>query len=155
MNKSVDIALGLGSNLGDRQGNILRAVEMLKASGLENIQVSSLSAYAPIDCPEGSGEFLNGALTAVWTGTAPELLCVGCEIEKKLGRPQHRQINSPRPVDIDILLFGSECIFTSALIVPHERMLSRDFVMKPLAEIAGDWLVPGTSKTVAELAGEL
>ena len=77
------------------------------------------------------------------------------EVEREMGRPQQREINSPRTIDIDILLFGNECICVEGLSVPHKRMLNRNFVMMPLAEIAGDWIVPGTSKSVGELAGEL
>ena len=155
MDQSVNIALALGSNLGNRRDNISRAISMLESIGVKDIVSSSFKDYPPVDCPEGSGEFLNGALIGKWNRTAEELLKKCNEVEREMGRPQQREINSPRTIDIDILLFGNECICVEGLSVPHKRMLNRNFVMMPLAEIAGDWIVPGTSKSVGELAGEL
>ena len=61
-----------------------------------------------------------------------------------LGRKEIREVNSPRPIDLDILLFGEEIIKSDKLTVPHPRMLNRDFVMLPLNEIASDWVIPGS-----------
>ena len=76
------------------------------------------------------------------------------QIEKKLGRPETRTVNSPRQVDLDILLFGSEIVKETDLTIPHKRMLERDFVIKPLAEVAGEWIIPGLEKKVTDVARE-
>ena len=153
--KVTKVALGLGSNLGNREANIFAALELLQQCGFTDQQVSSLVSSEPVDCPEGSGEFLNGAATGVWKGAARDLMEVCQRIEKELGRPEVREINSPRPVDLDILLFGDEIVSEEDLVVPHPRMSERDFVMKPLAEIAKDWIIPDSGITVESKAEEL
>lgn len=146
------IALGLGSNLGDRQQNIDQAVESLSLAGLKDIYLSKFVESEPVDCPAGSGIYLNGALSAEWHGSCRQLLVLCQQIEQSLGRAQVREINSPRPIDIDILLFSSESYCESDLIVPHPRMLSRNFVMLPLAEVAGSWIIPSMGITVQQVA---
>jgi 2-amino-4-hydroxy-6-hydroxymethyldihydropteridine diphosphokinase len=148
------MALGLGSNLGDRQKNINKAVELLTLGGVHEICISKLVESEPVDCPDGSGLYLNGALSALWSGSCRQLLILCQQVEQSLGRPQVREVNSPRPIDIDILLFGSESFCESDLIVPHPRMLNRDFVMTPLAEVAGSWIIPNKGITVKQAAKE-
>ena len=148
----VDVALALGSNLGDRSQNICKAVTLLQENGFQLDVVSEMMSSEPVDCPDGSGEFLNGALTGRWHDSCRALMELCQEIERKLGRPGEREINAPRPVDLDILLFGNEIYDERDLKVPHVRMLERDFVMLPLNEIASNWQVPGTENTVGELS---
>lgn len=144
----VDVALAYGSNLGDRAENIALAVRKLESNGLRNVNCSKHVISEPVDCPEGSGDFFNGALTGQWQGSCRELLDLCQKIEIEIGRPEVREINSPRLIDLDILLFGTETYAEIDLVVPHERMLQRDFVMGPLAEVAADWMIPGEKSTV-------
>ena len=147
-----DVALALGSNLGNCQQNIEDALVLLEDSGFELLVVSRMMSSEPLDCPDGSGVFLNGALTGRWAGGCRELMELCQKIEKQLGRPESRVVNAPRPVDIDILLFGELQICEVDLVVPHIRMFERDFVMLPLNEIASEWNVPGKDETVKELS---
>jgi 2-amino-4-hydroxy-6-hydroxymethyldihydropteridine diphosphokinase len=149
------VALGLGSNLGNRQKNINEAIRLLKFEGLHDVVVSTMMRSAPVDCPEGAGEFLNGAVCGEWANSCQDLLIICQKIEKMLGRPEIRGINSPRPVDIDILLFGNEIYNDASLVVPHPRMMERDFVLKPLSEIAGDWVIPEKQVNVSAAVKEL
>lgn len=146
------VALAFGSNLGDREENISLAVNLLKCGGFIISATSEFMTSEPVDCTSGSGIFLNGAITGKWSGTAFELLDLCQSIEMQLGRQQVREINSPRPIDLDILLFGEDLVKSELLTVPHPRMHHRDFVILPLSQIAPDWYIPGIGRKVSELA---
>ena len=148
----IRVALALGSNLGDKHNNISRGIALLEEGGFSVKALSSLMESAPVDCPQGSDFFLNGALWGEWQGSCRELMELCQQIEIETGRLEVREINSPRPLDLDILLFGGELIDEADLIVPHKRMLERDFVMLPLLEIAADWIIPGKGGNVRELS---
>ena len=152
--KKQRVALGIGSNLGERLENINKAIEMLKSHGLEEIKLSQLVSSEPVDCPTGSGDFLNGALIGMWSLSCRALMETCQLIEQKLGRLEIRAVNSPRPIDLDILLFESEIIKDEDLIVPHPRMLERDFVMNPLCEVAAEWIIPSKGVNVRAVCKE-
>ncbi|RMD79213.1 MAG: 2-amino-4-hydroxy-6-hydroxymethyldihydropteridine diphosphokinase [Lentisphaerae bacterium] len=143
------IALGLGSNLGDREGLLDQAVLNLEKRGVEVCHVSSWIETPPVDCPPGSPNFLNGALTAYWPTDVFSLHRVCREVEILLGRQRGRQRNTPRSIDIDILVFGDAIIDTPELTVPHPRMCQRLFVLEPLCEIAPTLQIPPENLTVA------
>ncbi len=145
------VAIAFGSNLGGKQENIARALELLQQGGLKVSKVSKIIESTPVDCPAGSDIFQNGVLCGLWSFNVENLLKLCQNIEKSLGRPPVRGVNSPRTIDLDILLFGDQIIDIPFLQVPHPRMLERDFVMQPLLQIVPDWLVPGTAKTVQQL----
>jgi len=146
------VALAFGSNLGDREGNISEALDYLREGGFEISSVSQYMESAPVDCTPDSGIFLNGACIGFWNDSPEELLDFCQKIELIMGRKEEREINSPRPIDLDILLFEDEEINSSFLKVPHPRMLERDFVMLPLDEVAPEWIIPGKDKSVREIA---
>ncbi len=146
------VALAFGTNLGDKKQNISMALDHLRKEGFKITAVSAPIESDPVDCTPESGIFLNGAVTGTWKGTAEQLLELCQNVEFTMGRKMMREINSPRPIDLDILLFNEEEIDLDHLIVPHPRMHQRGFVVLPLNEIASDWFIPGLKKRVKELA---
>jgi len=145
------VFLALGANLGDREANMRRALELL-AERCPVTAASSLyrsEAVVPKGAPPGP-EYLNAAVEASTDLPPLELLRFVKEIERRIGRrPAERW--AARPIDIDILLYGDEIVETRELVVPHERMAERPFVMAPLAELAPDVVHP-VGETIGELA---
>jgi 2-amino-4-hydroxy-6-hydroxymethyldihydropteridine diphosphokinase len=134
--------IALGSNLGDRAGNLRAALGRLRAEAEARLlAVSSLYATDPVGLP-GAPEFLN-AVAEIRSPLGPEALLAAClRTEAALGRVRTGAAGS-RPIDLDLLLYGQERRTGGALILPHPRMTVRAFVLQPLAEIAPDLLVEG------------
>jgi 2-amino-4-hydroxy-6-hydroxymethyldihydropteridine diphosphokinase len=129
------VYLSIGTNIGEREGNLVEAVRQLVATENIHVQkVSSIYETAPVGYVDQQS-FLNIAVVLETTLQAFEMLNVCQAIEQQLGRV--RLIRwGPRSIDLDILLFNHENIETESLIVPHERMYERAFVLVPLAEIS-------------------
>ena len=146
--KGVEIYLALGSNLGDRMGNLASAVEHL--SQKVNIKkVSTVYETEPVYYKE-QPLYLNAVLSAVTELEPSDLLRFVKSIESDLGRqPSFR--NAPRTIDIDILFYGDQVAETAELIIPHPRIAERAFVLVPLAEIAPGLVHPVLQKRVSEL----
>ena len=134
--------LALGSNLGNRRANLASALRDLgRDPGTRVIAVSSLYATEPIGLP-GAPEFLNAA-AKIETRRDPESLLELClAIETQLGRVRSGRTES-RPIDLDLLVYGSERRAGSRLTLPHPRMRERAFVLFPLAEIAPEYRLDG------------
>ncbi len=148
------VFIGVGSNLGNREDNIAKA--RLLALGLPNtrlIQSSMNYETDPVGCPD-QGKFMN----AVWeieTSLAPrELLGELLKIEKALGRERAVK-NGPRTIDLDILFYEGEIIREKGLEIPHPRLRERWFALKPLWDIASDFVDPVSGKSVCELLDHL
>jgi 2-amino-4-hydroxy-6-hydroxymethyldihydropteridine diphosphokinase len=139
--------LGLGSNLEDRHQHLDMAIDFLK----ERIKIDKLSPIydtAPIDLP-GQPRFLNMVVQISTRLSASTLLFMAKGIEAKLGRVP---LDTPRPIDIDILFFGDQIINTPPqLTVPHPRLAERALVLVPLADIAPDLVHPVNKKTVKQM----
>ncbi|MGH3009182.1 MAG: 2-amino-4-hydroxy-6-hydroxymethyldihydropteridine diphosphokinase [Gaiellaceae bacterium] len=130
--------VGLGANLGDREGTIRAALAALDAEDrIEVVAVSTLRETEPV----GVGPqplFLNGAAELETTLPARELLDRLLETERRFGRVRVPGEHSPRTLDLDLLLYGDEEIDEPGLSVPHPRLHERSFVLEPLAELDPD-----------------
>jgi 2-amino-4-hydroxy-6-hydroxymethyldihydropteridine diphosphokinase len=147
------VIIALGSNLGDSRQLLTRAIEQLKQFASGSIRVSSFYRTAPVDCPPGSPDFLNAvAIFQVREKLSPIGLLDGLkELEKYYGRRQKSVHNEPRPLDLDIIAFGSERMATAKLVLPHPRAHQRRFVLEPLAELLPDFVLPGQNQSVNDL----
>ena len=134
------VFLGLGSNLGDRQANIERAIELISERVGEVIRRSSLIETEPWGF-ESENKFLNGVILCETTLTPRQVLRKTQKIERDMGRKKKTapsaksRIYSDRPIDIDILLYDDLTVDEPDLKIPHPLMQERDFVMIPLKEI--------------------
>lgn len=130
---SIRYHLALGSNQGNRHKNLVTGLTLLGRWG-HVAQLSSVYITHPVDMsPEGSN-FFNMACVYESSLQPRRLLCLCKAIEARCGRIPDSH-NQPRPLDIDILLAGSICMNTEALVIPHPRIEERPFVLKPLLEI--------------------
>lgn len=142
------VYLGLGSNLGDRQANLSMSVKLL--SDQINVErVSSLYETEPVGYLE-QPKFLNAVLRSTTHLTPEMLLALVKDVEKALGRVSSF-VNAPRPIDIDILFYGTIVISSPQLTIPHPRLEERAFVLVPLAEIAPNLRHPVSRSTASEM----
>lgn len=146
------VYLGLGTNLGNKEANLRTAIYKLKERIGKQVSLSSFYETAPWGF-ESDHSFLNAAIGLETSLSPIEILHITQEIEKELGRTK-KSVNgsySDRLIDIDILLYDTLVLQTPELTIPHPLMTERDFVMKPLIEIAGNVIHPTRQKTLSEL----
>ncbi|MEA2012544.1 MAG: 2-amino-4-hydroxy-6-hydroxymethyldihydropteridine diphosphokinase [Verrucomicrobiota bacterium] len=148
-------AIGIGSNIGDLKKNISLALKLLKTEGIELIRQAESMKTTPLNCPEKTPDFLNTAIICRFSCSPEKLLKICKKIETQMGRPIMHAKNSSRIIDLDILLIKDISIQSKMLTVPHPEMLKREFVLKPLFEIAPDWNIPGTSLTIEDAMQKL
>ncbi len=144
--------LSLGSNLGDREALLRRALSRLAAVA-QVIAVSSFYETEPVEFNE-QPRFVNCAVLIATSKTPQELMASLLDIERQLGR-QRAEKKGPRLIDIDILLFDDNVISLNELTIPHPAMQQRRFVLEPLVEIAADAVHPVLKKTIRELLDAL
>jgi len=150
------VLIGLGANtpstIGPPIKTLMAAIGLMKKAGISCAQQSNWYESAPVPISDQAW-FLNGVLQ-VETDKQPEtLLQYLHDLERAFGRDR-RMRNEPRPIDLDLLAFGSRVI-QGGCNLPHPRMHERAFVLLPLREIAPNWLHPLLQKTITELIAEL
>ncbi|MDB6018195.1 MAG: 2-amino-4-hydroxy-6-hydroxymethyldihydropteridine pyrophosphokinae [Pedosphaera sp.] len=145
--------IALGSNLGDSQQTLRRAMERLEEYSAEPVIKSSLWETAPVDCPPDSPRFVNAVVGLMpKPGETPESLLRELNaLEREFGRQPKKVLNEARALDLDLIAFGSETRNTQQLVLPHPRAAQRRFVLQPLGEIAPELILLGQSKPVAQL----
>jgi 2-amino-4-hydroxy-6-hydroxymethyldihydropteridine diphosphokinase len=151
------VVVALGSNLGDSTVQLTLAGEQLRRLAAGGFRLSSFYQTAPVDCPPGSPMFFNAvAMFQVPPGETPESLLDKLQaLEKQFGRLPKKELNEPRPLDLDLIAFGEERRQTARLVLPHPRAHLRRFVLQPLAEIAPVYRLPGQALAVSELLATL
>ncbi|MFI3270135.1 MAG: 2-amino-4-hydroxy-6-hydroxymethyldihydropteridine diphosphokinase [Rikenellaceae bacterium] len=163
---ATEAILLLGSNLGDSRALLSLAVEMLVAEGVELVAKSSVLESEPWGFGEGAvvGLFCNQALRISTNLEAEQLLTVTQRVEQRVGRERDRELEEKRStgeryasrvIDIDIIFYGDEVVESERLRVPHPLMAEREFVLRPMVEVAAEWRHPLLGRSSAELLNEL
>jgi len=149
--------IGLGANLGARTRQLQRALTRLRASPrIAVVRVSSFIETEPVGGPPDQPKYLN-ATAELRTSLSPRAL-LDCllQAEKQLGRDRSITVrNAPRTIDLDLLLYDDKIIKARGLHVPHPRMHEREFVLRPLNEIAPEAVHPTLKKTMKQLLARL
>jgi 2-amino-4-hydroxy-6-hydroxymethyldihydropteridine diphosphokinase len=166
------VGIALGSNLGDRMANLRAARSaIVHLVGDKNLLASPVYETEPIDCEPGAGKFLNAVLEIEYDNDPVELLEHMIRIEESLGRKRDHDRapssdfrsdrrdrvarNLSREIDLDLLYADDLEVENERLRLPHPRMHLRRFVLRPLADIRPDLVLPGHTQTVRELLAQL
>ncbi len=150
------MVVALGSNEGDSVAQVEKAFDDLEALAGGDLLRSSLWRTQPVDCPPGAADFINAAAAFVAPDAlTPERLLYDLKrLERAAGRVEGTR-NAPRPLDLDLLVFGDERRSLPWFHLPHPRATTRRFVLAPAAEIVPHLCWPGTERTVVELLARL
>ena len=143
------IYLSLGSNIGDREGHLRKAVERLAAQDVRVLHTSRIYETEPVDYKDQAW-FLNQVVEAETALFPLQLLTRTTRVEREMGRVR-RVRKGPRSIDIDILFYAAAIMETARLEIPHPRVAERRFVLAPLAELAPDLRHPVTHRTVRQM----
>lgn len=149
------VGIALGSNLGDRAAHLRAAIDAIRSFALPPVCVSRFYETSPVDCPPESPLFLNAAIEIGSDEPIEDLLHKLQAIEQSQARPALHERNAPRTIDLDILYADDLTLESPALTLPHPRLMSRLFVLRPLCDIAPDRRIPGHARTFREQAAEL
>jgi 2-amino-4-hydroxy-6-hydroxymethyldihydropteridine diphosphokinase len=149
--------VALGSNLGDRLANFRNAHKEIRAMKrvMPPLRCSAIYETEPVECEPGAPKFFNAVIEFGYSGAPEELRRELAGIERILGRPATHERNVSRPIDLDLLYFGELVMDTAELRLPHPRIVNREFVLRPLADIAPDLVLPQQTDSVALLLSRL
>lgn len=147
------IYIALGSNIGDREGNLKRALDMLEESSVHIIKKSKFYETKPYGVAD-QPDFLN-VVAEVSADMQPiDLLHTMRDIERRMGRERKRHWGE-RNIDLDLLIYPNVIMDTPELTLPHKDMENREFVLRPMTEIAPDLVHPVLGSTMQELLNAL
>ncbi len=151
------VLIGLGSNRGDSASAVASAMRRLAEYAAGELRCSGLWRTSPVDCPSGSGDFINAAVAfRTRAGLSPEELLGALKaLEAEYGRGLTPIRNAPRELDLDLLLFDEQTRDEPGFILPHPRAIDRLFVLAPAAQVAPDAVWPGTGTTIRDLLERL
>lgn len=151
------VLIGLGSNRGDSRHIVLEAMARMDSFARGDVRRSGLWQTSPVDCPPGSGDFINAAVAfEAKEGLSPEGLLMALKaLEREYGRNATPVRNAPRELDLDLLLFDDEKRAGGHFTLPHPRAVNRRFVLSPAVEVLPDAVWPGTGKTIRALLDAL
>ncbi|MBT9506836.1 2-amino-4-hydroxy-6-hydroxymethyldihydropteridine diphosphokinase [Rhodoferax sp.] len=150
MRDPVSAYIGLGANLREPAATVLGAMDDIAAlDGVTLSRRSSLYGSAPVD--SSGPDYVNAVVEVQTRLTAPQLLAQLQGIEEKSGRERPYR-NAPRTLDLDLLLYGDATILSASLVVPHPRMNSRAFVLRPLAELVPERVSAASLQSVMDQA---
>jgi 2-amino-4-hydroxy-6-hydroxymethyldihydropteridine diphosphokinase len=154
VNKEIVTAyISLGSNLGDRAGNLLLGVRGLLEASFEVTKMSGVYETDPVDMP-GAPPFLNMAVEVKVDQISPtQMMARMLRIEYLLGRKEKSQ-KLPRTIDLDLLFYGATRLDTPFLTLPHPRLHLRNFVLVPLSEIASEFVHPTLNLDISTILSE-
>jgi 2-amino-4-hydroxy-6-hydroxymethyldihydropteridine diphosphokinase len=139
------VVIGLGGNVGD-EAAIVERFDRARAAIAELGAVRSARLYRSAPIGPDQPRYLNTAVRATLAGAQPgELIAILLEIERLLGRQRQAEVRwGPRPIDLDVLVWGARIVHTPELEVPHPRLAERRFALLPLIDLVGeDFVVPG------------
>ena len=150
------VGIALGSNLGDRLANLGAAKQaIIDLVDRKSLLASPVYETEPVDCEPGAPKFLNAVVEIEYDDDPTELLEHMIRIEESLGRERDHGSNVSRKIDIDLLYADDLSVQNERLRLPHPRMQTRKFVLRPLADIRPELVLPGQMKPVRELLAEL
>ncbi|ABS35268.1 2-amino-4-hydroxy-6-hydroxymethyldihydropteridine diphosphokinase [Clostridium botulinum] len=147
------VYVAFGSNIGEKESYIKRALEKIEERGMEIIKVSSIYETEPYGVLD-QDSFLNGVVKIETNLTPEDLIGELLNIEKQLNRVRERRWG-PRTIDLDIIFYDDLIINEKDLVIPHKDMENREFVLKPLCDIDENFIHPVLKKSVRELYDEL
>jgi 2-amino-4-hydroxy-6-hydroxymethyldihydropteridine diphosphokinase len=149
------VFIGIGSNEGDSEENCIRSIkEMVKDGRLRLQGVSSLYRTSPVSTiPQD--DFVNCAIFVSWAGSPLSLLEFLMGIENRMGRVRDGRKDSPRVIDLDIILFGNLVLQEHSLTIPHAELHKRRFAMVPCLEIDPQIIHPGLRRPLATFLGKI
>ena len=144
----------IGSNTGNREKNLESAVKKIRdLPGLEMTATSAVYVTEPVSMVGENPSFLNQVIMAEYEYLPNELLDELEKIEKSMGRVEKGELK-PRPIDLDILLFGERILKTDRLTIPHKELLNRAFAMIPLLQITPELVHPEAKRAIADFVRE-
>jgi 2-amino-4-hydroxy-6-hydroxymethyldihydropteridine diphosphokinase len=149
--------VALGSNLGERLANLRNARRDISALDgvFPPVRSSAIYETDPVGCEKGAAKFLNAVIEFRYSGEPDVLLARLAAIETILGRPGSHERNISRTIDLDLLYFGDLIISTGELQLPHPRIVEREFVLRPLADIRPDLILPKQTESIEVLLSRL